>query len=113
MADQEEVVTAVTKRAGQARITHSGEVLITDREAEFLVRAATYGTPGGFTDAEGEAFLSWATTIRAKCAILETILAGAVVPDIKGMTDADSNTMLYLPGKAAARRAEHEEGQDE
>ncbi len=115
MADQEEVVAAVARRAKQAQTKHPGDALITEKEAEYLVQAAAFGTPGGFTDAEGEAFLDWACRIRVKCAILQTVLEGAVFPDIKGMTDATSNMMLYTREKASARQVAHatSEGQNE
>ncbi len=115
MADQEEVTAAVAKRVKQARVTHPGDTLLTEKEAEYLVQAAAFGTPGGFTDAEGEAFLDWACRIRVKCAILQTILEGAVFPDIKGMTDATSNMMLYTRPMAADRQVAHatSEGQNE
>jgi hypothetical protein len=106
MADQEEIVAELIKRA---RAVHTEDEFVTAEELERLVQSAAYGTPGGFTDEEGEAFLGWAVRIRAKCAILETILDGVIYPDIKGMVDAKSNFMLYMLTTATARRAEHEQ----
>jgi hypothetical protein len=63
-------------------------------ELEQLVTMAARGTPGGFTDDEGDAFLDWARQIHVKSVILGLILEGRVFPNIHGMTDKDSKVIL-------------------